>query len=149
MPRNNYLEIYGIGNEIAYAEAIGISIIFEAYAENCSGEFISAVGFNPNSGYVYIALDNGVQIASAFGNEAEYIITDLMNDEEAYFDNYEEALDAANMYYEDDADDFEEWMNDGNVEEIEPNVFATQDAQFRNRIKGMDALRKYYNKEFK
>jgi len=43
---------------------------------------------------------------------------------------------------------FKDWMEDGNVIEWEENVYSTQDAQYSNRLKGMDELRKYYRKEF-
>lgn len=43
---------------------------------------------------------------------------------------------------------FQEWLEDGNVIQVEKGVYATQDAQYRNRIKGMDGLRKYVLKEF-
>lgn len=43
---------------------------------------------------------------------------------------------------------FKEWMDDGNVVEFEKGVYSTQDAQYRNRLKGMDELRKYFRKEF-
>jgi hypothetical protein len=44
--------------------------------------------------------------------------------------------------------DFKEWMEDGNVVERENGVYSTQDAQYSNRLVGMDALRKYFKKEF-
>lgn len=43
---------------------------------------------------------------------------------------------------------FKEWMDDGNVVEFEKGVYSTQDAQYSNRLKGMDELRKYFRKEF-
>jgi hypothetical protein len=153
MASRDKLEIYGVSNQgLAVAEAWGLSNVFLAYADNCAGEDINEIGFNSMSGYVYIALENGIQIASAFGQQVEYIISDIMNDEEFFFDDYETALEQLEAFdpsYDEVGDDFWDWFDDGNVEEIEPNVYATQDAQFRNRIKGMDALRKYYNKEFK
>ena len=86
----NYLHD-GFGGSIAYCEAKGLSLCFGAYAENCSRENIMEVGFNPNSGYVYIALENGVQICSAFGREVEYLITNNETGEETFYENYEEA----------------------------------------------------------
>ena len=153
MARRDQIEIYGVSKDgLAVAEAWGLSNVFLAYADNCAGEDIMEIGFNPHSGYVYIALENGISIASSFGQQVEYIISDIMNDEEYFFDDYEMALEqieAWNPSYDEVGDDFWDWFDDGNVQEIEPDVYATQDAQFRNRIKGMDALRKYYNKEFK
>ena len=43
---------------------------------------------------------------------------------------------------------FKEWMDDGNVVEFETDVYSTQDAQYSNKLKGMDELRKYFRKEF-
>ena len=48
-------------------------------------------GFNNKSGYVYIALENGIQIASCFGQDVEYITYDFETGEEYFFDTYEEA----------------------------------------------------------
>ncbi len=45
-------------------------------------------------------------------------------------------------------DSFKEWMDDGNVIEFEKGVYSTQDAQYSNKLKGMDELRKYFKKEF-
>jgi predicted ABC-type ATPase len=42
---------------------------------------------------------------------------------------------------------FKEWMEDGNVHKFEDG-YSTQDAQWRNRLKGLDELRKYFRKEF-
>jgi hypothetical protein len=49
---------------------------------------------------------------------------------------------------EDEEESFKEWMDDGNVISFEKDVYSTQDAQYRNRLKGMDELRKYFRKEF-
>lgn len=42
---------------------------------------------------------------------------------------------------------FKEWMEDGNVHKFEDG-YSTQDAQWSNRLKGLDELRKYFKKEF-
>jgi hypothetical protein len=84
------MEIYNLENP-AYCEAMGISKVFAAYAENCAGEDIMEVGFNPNSGYVYIALENGVQICSVLGRDVEYLTIDFETGEETFHDQYEEA----------------------------------------------------------
>jgi hypothetical protein len=49
---------------------------------------------------------------------------------------------------EDEEESFKEWMDDGNVVEFETDVYSTQDAQYSNKLKGMDELRKYFKKEF-
>lgn len=49
---------------------------------------------------------------------------------------------------DDEEESFQEWMNDGNVVSFEKGVYSTQDAQYSNKLKGMDELRKYFKKEF-
>jgi hypothetical protein len=44
--------------------------------------------------------------------------------------------------------DFDAWFEDGNVEEVEKGVYATQDYQWNNRIKGKEALKKFFAKEY-
>ena len=48
--------------------------------------------FNANSGYVYIALENGISLCSMLGNDVEYLTMDYDDNEETFFDSYEEAL---------------------------------------------------------
>ena len=85
------MEIFGISNHICALEALGLSKCFKAYADNCSRHTIECIGFNSNSGYVYIALENGIQIASMLGQNVEYIYHDLRTNFEAYCDTYKEA----------------------------------------------------------
>jgi len=87
------MKIEGIkNNSIPVLEAIGFSKVFEAYAEEVGSEEIMEIGFNANSGIVYIALENGISICSAFGNDVEYLTMDYDDNEETFFDTYEEAL---------------------------------------------------------
>jgi hypothetical protein len=67
-------------------------LVHRAYRDYAFGEEVWESGFNDKSGYVYIALENGVQIASSFGNEVEYIVYNYTNEEEFFFDNYNNAL---------------------------------------------------------
>lgn len=88
------LQIYGFTNNSIYAlEAQGLARVMQAYANNCAGEDIVQIGFNNNSGYVYIALENGVQIASKLGDDVEYITINTEEGQESFFDSYELALD--------------------------------------------------------
>lgn len=87
------MEIYGIENRISYCEAKGLANCFLAYSENFSNEYIFEVGFNSNSGYTYIALENNITICSMLGREIEYLITDFDNGKEYFFNDYKEALD--------------------------------------------------------
>jgi hypothetical protein len=44
-------------------------------------------------------------------------------------------------------EEFDAWVEDGNVIKMDDG-YATQDAQYRNRLKDMDALKEYFYKEF-
>lgn len=76
----------------AYCEAKGLSLVWGAYADNCSREDITEVGFNKNSGYVYIALENGVSICSMLGRDVEYLVTNFETGEETFYNDYETAI---------------------------------------------------------
>jgi hypothetical protein len=92
MNMTNNITINGISESIAYCEAKGLSKVFLAYADECSREDIMEVGFNHNSGYVYIALENGISICSNMGQKVEFLVTNFNNGEETFYDNYKEAL---------------------------------------------------------
>lgn len=76
---------------ICTIEAMGLSKCFAAYSTFAATEDIMSIGFNPNSGYTYIALENGISICSNMGNDIEYLVTDFQDGEEFFFDSYEEA----------------------------------------------------------
>jgi hypothetical protein len=86
------MEIQGLKQSIAFCEAQGLSKCFQAYADNCAGDEILEVGFNPNSGYTYIALENGVSICSMLGREVEYLVTNFNTGNEYFFKSYEQAF---------------------------------------------------------
>jgi len=101
------LEILG-DSSIAYCEANGLSKCFKAYADNASGETIDTIGFNPNSGYVYIALENGVQIVSNMGQSVEFLTTRCEDGCELFYDSYEEALNSPYIEDEEEEEDIPE-----------------------------------------
>jgi hypothetical protein len=76
---------------MCYLEALGMSKIFEAYASIGEEIMEDGIGFNPNSGYVYIALENGISICSMLGRDVEYLVTNFEDGEEYFFDTYAEA----------------------------------------------------------
>lgn len=86
------MEIQNINSQIAYCEAKGLSKVFAAYAEECTTMEIMEVGFNPNSGYVYIALEDGISICSMVGRNVEFLVTNFENGEETVYQSYKEAL---------------------------------------------------------
>ena len=92
MNMTNNITINGISESIAYCEAKGLSKVFMAYANECTRMEIMEVGFNPNSGYVYIALEDGISICSNLGNNVEFLVTDFNNGEETFYNSYKEAL---------------------------------------------------------
>lgn len=91
LKKQNQMQLHNFTQSIAYCEAKSLSIVMEAYAENCAGDEIMEIGFNPNSGYVYVALENGISICSSFGNGVEYLCTNFETGEETFFDSYSEA----------------------------------------------------------
>lgn len=82
--------MYNLENP-AYLEAKGLAKVWKAYYKECSREDIMEIGFNQNSGYVYIALENGISVASAFGQAVDFIVTNFENGEEYFYDSFEEA----------------------------------------------------------
>lgn len=72
-------------------------LVQKAYKDYALDEDIMECGFNKQSGYVYIALENGISIASCFGQDVEYITYDFENGEEGFFDTYEEAYQTSKL----------------------------------------------------
>jgi len=87
----NSITINGVDGSIAHCEAKGFGKIFMAYANDCPNEEIMAIGFNPHSGYVYIALENGISICSCMGHQVDYLVTNTYNGEETFYDTYKDA----------------------------------------------------------
>lgn len=94
---------------IAACEAVGLAKIFEAYSNEAAGESIMEIGFNPNSGYTYIALENGISICSFMGGSVEYLITDFNTGKEFFFDSFYGAVNKySNMNEEEIEEEIEE-----------------------------------------
>ena len=87
--RMNTTEFMNSLGQLDMASYINVCIDYMKYAPR---EEIMEVGFNTNSGYVYIALENGITIASAFNQEVEYIITNFETGEEHFCETYDAAL---------------------------------------------------------
>ena len=79
-------------NDLGSSDFESWILVNKAFQKYAKDEDIMECGFNKNSGYVYIALENGVTIASCFGQEVDYIIYDFETGEEHFLDKYEEAL---------------------------------------------------------
>jgi hypothetical protein len=80
-------------SKLGSSDLLSLEIVIKEYNNNARNEDIMETGFNAESGYVYIALENGIQIASSFGQDVEYIIFDVENGNEHFFETYNEALD--------------------------------------------------------
>lgn len=92
------MELQGFKNGlICNLEAIGLANCLNAYTENnCTDIF--EIGFNENSGYTYVALEDNITICSYLGQRVQYLVTDFDNGEEFFFDNYTEAINKLNQF---------------------------------------------------
>ena len=95
------MEISNFDN-FTYCETVGLGNCFTALGKLMGSYLIYAehVGFNANSGYVYIALDNGISICSLLGGDVEYLVTCFETGEEFFFDNYQDAIDKSVALFE-------------------------------------------------
>tara|TARA_A100001201_G_scaffold138562_1_gene129591 strand:- start:316 stop:633 length:318 start_codon:yes stop_codon:yes gene_type:complete len=85
---NNQMEIYNY-DKMGSLDKKSLELVWKAYNDNTNGnEDIFEIGFNTNSGYVYIALESGVQIASCFGQAVDFIVTDSEDGTEYFYDSY-------------------------------------------------------------
>jgi len=58
------------------SDLVSAALVVTALSQVPENVDISHCGFNEYSGNVYIALENGVTIASCFGQRVEYIVSD-------------------------------------------------------------------------
>jgi len=78
-------------NKMGYQDIESMHIVINAYRDLDDWYEIFETGFNTSSGYVYIALVNGISIASKFGQDVEFLVTDMETGEEFFLDSYIEA----------------------------------------------------------
>jgi hypothetical protein len=97
---NLQLTITGLNENMAYCETIGLSKCLQAWADVMQYDeiMVDGIGFNPNSGYVYIALESGISICSMLGREVEYLSTDFEDGTELFFDTYDEAVSSQQLF---------------------------------------------------
>jgi hypothetical protein len=79
-------------NDLGTSDYESWVLVQKAHLKNAYNEEIMECGFNKQTGYVYIALENGIQIASCFGQDVEYIKYNYKTDEELFYEEYTEAL---------------------------------------------------------
>ena len=79
-------------NGLGSSDLRSLELCLEAFRENAFKEEIEDMGFNRNSGYVYLYLSNGVCIASCFGQDVVYIQSNFETGEEDFYDSYYNCL---------------------------------------------------------
>ena len=87
------IQIHGL-KSFTYCETMGLSKCFDALTNQLGAYYDvmeDGIGFNANSGYVCIALEDGITICSMLGRDVEYLVTDCDDGEEFFFDTYKEA----------------------------------------------------------
>lgn len=70
------------------SDLVSAALVVTALSEVPEPVDIMCCGFNENSGYVYIALENGVTIASCFGQSVDYLVTNPNTGMEKITDTY-------------------------------------------------------------
>lgn len=69
---------------LGYLDAKSKSIVWAAYAEHFAGEEIMEEGYNSSNGVIYMALENGVTIASSFGQDVFFVVFDDSEEKSVY-----------------------------------------------------------------
>lgn len=87
-------------NTLYGSDRVSLFLVIEAYDKYCNTETIEYTGFNRNSGYVYISLENSISIVSCFGQEVEFLVTDYETVEEHFLDSYDDAMNKLNEILE-------------------------------------------------
>ena len=78
-------------NSLCKWDKARLANIYNAYIINCINDHINDVWYNEKTGYVYIVLENWVQIAEAF-NWVEFLTTNWETGEEFFYTSYDEAF---------------------------------------------------------
>ena len=70
------------------SDLVSAALVVTALSQVPEPVDIMCCGYNPLSGNVYIALENGITIASCFGQSVEYTVTNPNTGEEKFYDSY-------------------------------------------------------------
>ena len=76
-------------NEMGSSDIQSMHLVIDAWKQINSDYkeiMYEGTGFNTMSGYVYIALENGISICSNFGQEVEYVVTNFDTGEEYFYE---------------------------------------------------------------
>lgn len=81
-------------NQMGTADIYSLTLVLNAYIDNCHNVLIDDIGYNNYTGDSYLELENGIIISSCFGRDVEYHINYLGMEEieDPKFSNYQEAL---------------------------------------------------------
>jgi hypothetical protein len=87
-------------NKLGISDLHSFTLCLQAYNDSASirSEEISHIGYNNQTGYVGIELENGIRIASCFGRPVEYITTTYEQDEDTDYETFHETYDQALNY---------------------------------------------------
>jgi DNA repair protein RadC len=126
------------------ATDFAIKRISEIKSENYDGSFVTVL---ENNNVVEIIAFEPNQIKLADGSNTTF---DIKNPDIRFKNG---GLTKNNMenkikFSKEEHKDFNFWKQDGNVSKNEDGSYSTQDAQWTNRLKDLDALKQYYYKEF-
>tara|TARA_R100001163_G_C4944492_1_gene114886 strand:+ start:306 stop:605 length:300 start_codon:yes stop_codon:yes gene_type:complete len=89
-------------NEMGSSDIKSMHLVIDAWKDldfKSKDIMYEGTGFNTMSGYVYIALENGISICSCFGQEVEYLVTDYDTGEEYFYETFDEALNKIEKIY--------------------------------------------------
>jgi len=83
-------------NTLGTSDLHSFTLCLQAYNNSASmrGEEIAHIGYNNQTGYVCIELENGICIASCFGRPVTYITTNFEDGEETFHETYFDAEEA-------------------------------------------------------
>lgn len=92
-PHIDFINSLGSSDYISY-----MTILKDCLNRGWFDNRIEHIGFNNNSGYVYMLLENGITIASRFGQSSVFFTCDIEGNEIEH-ETYQDALDFLNSQY--------------------------------------------------
>jgi ribosomal protein L21E len=134
--RNNQFEKGGsIGNKMEHGGMIGDSGTITDSKSMYQGK-MGFIEMDMGNELIVKVLDNGKEKSVTVRKSGFKVMHD------------DEMSNGGNILSAEEQADFDAWFEDGNVEEVEKGVYATQDYQWNNRIKGKEAIKKFFAKEY-
>tara|TARA_R110001599_G_scaffold129074_2_gene303174 strand:- start:17204 stop:17485 length:282 start_codon:yes stop_codon:yes gene_type:complete len=78
--------------DLSVTELRSLAKCLTTYSKDCFLATIELSGYNEQSGYIYLSLDNGVCIASFAGQEVQFVVHNFEIGEEKFFNIYQNAV---------------------------------------------------------